>query len=117
MSTPEGRTPPGGADGHVNPGAASPGGRPPAEGLVGEGVSRAPTAAAGTAYGAGIDRIPERPERAELPPAKGDSNDPLWENTLGAWGMDMAALIVLGVICGFFVARFLRRHEPEVMRK
>ena len=27
------------------------------------------------------------------------------------------ALIVLGVICGFFVARFLRRHEPEVMRK
>lgn len=51
------------------------------------------------------------------PPAKGDSNDPLWENTLGTWGMDMAALIVLGVICGFFVARFLRRHEPEVMRK
>lgn len=35
----------------------------------------------------------------------------------GRLGMDMAALIVLGVICGFFVARFLRRHEPEVMRK
>jgi uncharacterized membrane-anchored protein YhcB (DUF1043 family) len=29
----------------------------------------------------------------------------------------MGALLVLGVICGFFVARFLRRHEPEVMRK
>ncbi|MFJ8136616.1 FHA domain-containing protein [Streptomyces sp. NPDC096013] len=51
------------------------------------------------------------------PPKPGDSTDPLWEHTVGAWGMDMAALIVLGVICGFFVARFLRRHEPEVMRK
>ena len=29
----------------------------------------------------------------------------------------MIALIVLGVICGVLVARFLRRHEPEVMRK
>ncbi|MFC4467826.1 FHA domain-containing protein [Streptomyces xiangluensis] len=45
------------------------------------------------------------------------NTDPLWEHTASAWGMDMAALIVLGVICGFFVARFLRRHEPEVMRK
>lgn len=45
------------------------------------------------------------------------STDPLWEHTAAAWGMDMAALIALGVICGFFVARFLRRHEPEVMRK
>ncbi|MGC0381780.1 ABC-type multidrug transport system ATPase subunit/pSer/pThr/pTyr-binding forkhead associated (FHA) protein [Streptomyces sp. SAI-129] len=51
------------------------------------------------------------------PPEKGAEADPLWEHTVGAWGMDMAALIVLGVICGFFVARFLRRHEPEVMRK
>ncbi|WP_405877678.1 MULTISPECIES: FHA domain-containing protein [unclassified Streptomyces] len=51
------------------------------------------------------------------PPGKGNSNDPLWEHTVGTWGMDMAALIVLGIICGFFVARFLRRHEPEVMRK
>ncbi len=51
------------------------------------------------------------------PPEEGAGNDPLWEHTVGAWGMDMAALIVLGVICGFFVARFLRRHEPEVMRK
>ncbi|CAM5686388.1 ABC transporter ATP-binding protein [Streptomyces griseomycini] len=51
------------------------------------------------------------------PPEEGGDTDPLWEHTLGAWGMDMAALIALGVICGFFVARFLRRHEPEVMRK
>ncbi|MET7704394.1 MULTISPECIES: ABC transporter ATP-binding protein/permease [unclassified Streptomyces] len=43
--------------------------------------------------------------------------DPLWEHTVGAWTMDMVALIALGVICAFFVARFLRRHEPEVMRK
>ncbi|MFJ5266423.1 FHA domain-containing protein [Streptomyces sp. NPDC088387] len=51
------------------------------------------------------------------PPEEGVGNDPLWEHTVGAWTMDMAALLVLGVICGFFVARFLRRHEPEVMRK
>ncbi|MFD5266123.1 FHA domain-containing protein [Streptomyces sp. NPDC058335] len=51
------------------------------------------------------------------PPADGGDPDPLWEHTVGAWSMDMAALLVLGVICGFFVARFLRRHEPEVMRK
>ncbi|MFJ2610324.1 FHA domain-containing protein [Streptomyces sp. NPDC087425] len=51
------------------------------------------------------------------PPDKGDSNDPLWEHTVGTWSMDMIGLIVLGVVCGFFVARFLRRHEPEVMRK
>ncbi|MFE7930435.1 FHA domain-containing protein [Streptomyces sp. NPDC057456] len=51
------------------------------------------------------------------PPKDGGEIDPLWEHTVGAWGLDMAALIVIGVICGFFVARFLRRHEPEVMRK
>ncbi|MFJ8105011.1 FHA domain-containing protein [Streptomyces sp. NPDC096132] len=51
------------------------------------------------------------------PPKDGGDTDPLWEHTVGAWSMDMVALIVLGVICGFFVARFLRRHEPEVMRK
>ncbi|MBX7549085.1 FHA domain-containing protein [Streptomyces sp. NPDC004232] len=45
------------------------------------------------------------------------STDPLWNHTAGAWTLDMIALIALGVICGFFVARFLRRHEPEVMRK
>ncbi|WP_340381708.1 FHA domain-containing protein [Streptomyces sp. SS7] len=51
------------------------------------------------------------------PPKDGGDNDPLWEHTVGAWSLDMIALIALGVICAFFVARFLRRHEPEVMRK
>ncbi|MFI1569027.1 FHA domain-containing protein [Streptomyces sp. NPDC020490] len=51
------------------------------------------------------------------PPKPGESNDPLWEHAVGTWCVDMLALIALGVVCGFFVARFLRRHEPEVMRK
>ncbi|MFJ3230568.1 FHA domain-containing protein [Streptomyces sp. NPDC086787] len=51
------------------------------------------------------------------PPAKGGSTDPLWDHTVAAWSLDMIAVIALGVLCGFFVARFLRRHEPEVMRK
>ncbi|MFB7932559.1 MULTISPECIES: FHA domain-containing protein [Streptomyces] len=51
------------------------------------------------------------------PPETAGDNDPLWEHTVGAWAMDMGALLALGVLCGFFVARFLRRHEPEVMRK
>ncbi|MEU6578619.1 FHA domain-containing protein [Streptomyces sp. NPDC046805] len=51
------------------------------------------------------------------PPEKGADTDPLWDHTVGAWGLDMAALLALSVVCGFFVARFLRRHEPEVMRK
>ncbi|MEU6556778.1 FHA domain-containing protein [Streptomyces sp. NPDC046915] len=45
------------------------------------------------------------------------NTDPLWDHQASAWGMDMFALIALGVLCGFLVARFLRRHEPEVMRK
>ncbi len=45
------------------------------------------------------------------------NTDPLWEHTVTAWSMDMAALLALGVLCGFLVSRFLRRHEPEVMRK
>ncbi len=52
------------------------------------------------------------------PPVKpGDSPDPLWDHTVTTWGLNMIALVALGVVCGFFVARFLRRHEPEVMRK
>ncbi|MBB5933728.1 ABC-type multidrug transport system ATPase subunit [Streptomyces zagrosensis] len=43
--------------------------------------------------------------------------DPLWEHSVGQWSIDMFMLIALGVICGFAVARLLRRHEPEVMRK
>ncbi|MCX5396202.1 FHA domain-containing protein [Streptomyces sp. NBC_00102] len=43
--------------------------------------------------------------------------DPLWEHTTGVWATDLAVLLALGVICCFVVARLLRRHEPEVMRK
>ncbi|WP_062010942.1 FHA domain-containing protein [Streptomyces hygroscopicus] len=43
--------------------------------------------------------------------------DPLWAHTITQWGIDMVALVVLGIACGFAVARLLRRHEPEVMRK
>jgi ABC transport system ATP-binding/permease protein len=51
------------------------------------------------------------------PPEKAGNTDPLWDHTVGAWTTDMIALIALGVLCGFLVSRFLRRHEPEVMRK
>ncbi|MDT9701644.1 FHA domain-containing protein [Streptomyces sp. P17] len=51
------------------------------------------------------------------PPKEKGNTDPLWDHTVSAYGIDMIALVVLGVICGFLVARFLRRHEPEVMRK
>ncbi len=43
--------------------------------------------------------------------------DPLWEHSAGQWGINITILLALGVICGFAVARLLRRHEPEVMRK
>ncbi|MFF9621139.1 FHA domain-containing protein [Streptomyces griseosporeus] len=43
--------------------------------------------------------------------------DPLWDHQLSQWCVDMGVLLALGVACGFVVARFLRRHEPEVMRK
>jgi ABC-type multidrug transport system ATPase subunit/pSer/pThr/pTyr-binding forkhead associated (FHA) protein len=43
--------------------------------------------------------------------------DPLWDHELSQWLIDMGVLIGIGVLCGFVVARLLRRHEPEVMRK
>ncbi len=45
------------------------------------------------------------------------STDPLWDHTASAYFLDMAALLALAAGCAFLVARFLRRHEPEVMRK
>ncbi|MFE7777468.1 FHA domain-containing protein [Streptomyces sp. NPDC057445] len=43
--------------------------------------------------------------------------DPLWEHTAGQWGVNITILLLIGIACGFAVARLLRRHEPEVMRK
>ncbi|WP_190124828.1 ABC transporter ATP-binding protein/permease [Streptomyces inusitatus] len=43
--------------------------------------------------------------------------DPLWEHSAGQWGLNVTVLLAMGVICGVVVARLLRRHEPEVMRK
>ncbi|WP_199550427.1 FHA domain-containing protein [Streptomyces sp. N35] len=43
--------------------------------------------------------------------------DPLWEPEAATWLLDMGCLLAIGVVLGFIVARLLRRHEPEVMRK
>ncbi|MET9435442.1 FHA domain-containing protein [Streptomyces sp. NPDC006551] len=43
--------------------------------------------------------------------------DPLWDHTVGQWGFNLTILVLIGIICGIAVARLLRRHEPEVMRK
>ncbi len=43
--------------------------------------------------------------------------DTLWKHNAGIWTLDMIVLLALGTICGFAVARLLRRHEPEVMRE
>lgn len=51
-----------------------------------------------------------------LPWEKGNP-DPLWEHTAGTYALDMGVLLGLGVVLVFVVARLLRRHEPEVMRK
>ncbi|MEU3877089.1 MULTISPECIES: FHA domain-containing protein [Streptomyces] len=50
---------------------------------------------------------------------KGDPTnlDPLWAHSVSQWGIDITALVAIGVVCGFAVVRLLRRHEPEVMRK
>ncbi|MGB8940554.1 MAG: FHA domain-containing protein [Streptomyces sp.] len=50
-------------------------------------------------------------------PKKPGDLDPLWEHSAGQWGMNITILLLIGVACGFAVARLLRRHEPEVMRK
>ncbi|PAU50610.1 ABC transporter ATP-binding protein [Streptomyces albireticuli] len=52
-----------------------------------------------------------------LMPWPGAGPDPLWEHTAAQYLLDMGVLLGIGVACGFVVARLLRRHEPEVMRK
>ncbi|KAA0929693.1 ABC transporter ATP-binding protein/permease, partial [Streptomyces apricus] len=43
--------------------------------------------------------------------------DPLFRHSTGVWLRNMGMLVVLSVLFGYVVARLLRRHEPEVMRK
>ncbi|UNO42816.1 FHA domain-containing protein [Streptomyces sp. MST-110588] len=52
-----------------------------------------------------------------LLPWEAGNPDPLWKHTTGVYVMDMIILLGLGVALAFVVARLLRRHEPEVMRK
>ncbi|WP_149180101.1 FHA domain-containing protein [Streptomyces sp. TRM49041] len=43
--------------------------------------------------------------------------DPLWEHSAGQWGINISVLLAMALVLGILVARLLRRHEPEVMRK
>jgi ABC-type multidrug transport system ATPase subunit/pSer/pThr/pTyr-binding forkhead associated (FHA) protein len=45
------------------------------------------------------------------------SVDALWKHTAGTWTLDVMVMLLMSLVCGFVVARLLRRHEPEVMRK
>ncbi|WP_426403331.1 FHA domain-containing protein [Streptomyces sp. R-07] len=45
------------------------------------------------------------------------NTDPLWEHTIGQWSLDLGIQLLMATVCCVFVARLLRRHEPEVMRK
>lgn len=42
--------------------------------------------------------------------------DRLWDHDAAVWLLDISMLLVLAAACGFLVMKFLRRHEPEVMR-
>ncbi|HEY9375330.1 FHA domain-containing protein [Streptomyces sp.] len=43
--------------------------------------------------------------------------DPLWEHSAGQWLFNVSVLLAMTALLGVLVARLLRRHEPEVMRK
>ncbi|MFF9145086.1 FHA domain-containing protein [Streptomyces sp. NPDC014861] len=43
--------------------------------------------------------------------------DPLWDHSAAQWGFNIAVLLFMTTVLGVLVARLLRRHEPEVMRK
>ncbi|WP_190156893.1 ABC transporter ATP-binding protein/permease [Streptomyces litmocidini] len=45
------------------------------------------------------------------------NTDPLWEHTVGQWSLDLGIQLIMATVCCVLVARLLRRHEPEVMRK
>ncbi|MET9542748.1 FHA domain-containing protein [Streptomyces sp. NPDC006553] len=50
-------------------------------------------------------------------PKNPTATDPLWEHTVGQWSLDLGIQLFMAVVCCVAVARLLRRHEPEVMRK
>jgi ABC-type multidrug transport system ATPase subunit len=43
--------------------------------------------------------------------------DSLWAHSASQWVTDVGVQLLLALVCVFVVARLLRRHEPEVMRK
>ncbi|MEV6327940.1 FHA domain-containing protein [Streptomyces sp. NPDC051909] len=43
--------------------------------------------------------------------------DPLWDHSAGQWFFNVGVLLFMTTVLGILVARLLRRHEPEVMRK
>ncbi|GAX54453.1 FHA domain-containing protein [Streptomyces olivochromogenes] len=45
------------------------------------------------------------------------TSDPLFRHEPSVWLVNMSMLVVLSIAFGCVVARLLRRHEPEVMRK
>ncbi|MFF5916728.1 FHA domain-containing protein [Streptomyces flavochromogenes] len=45
------------------------------------------------------------------------NTDPLWEHTVAQWSLDLGIQLFMAAVCCVAVARLLRRHEPEVMRK
>ncbi|MFF4730003.1 FHA domain-containing protein [Streptomyces mirabilis] len=45
------------------------------------------------------------------------TSDPLFRHEPSVWLVSMSMLVVLSIVFGCVVARLLRRHEPEVMRK
>ncbi|WP_221356156.1 ABC transporter ATP-binding protein/permease [Streptomyces beigongshangae] len=55
-------------------------------------------------------------ELAAIVPGE-ETADPLFRHLPGTWLLDTGMLLVLSTVFGYAVARLLRRHEPEVMRK
>ncbi|MFK0023818.1 FHA domain-containing protein [Streptomyces sp. NPDC090798] len=45
------------------------------------------------------------------------TSDPLFRHEPSVWLVNMGMLVALSIVFGCVVARLLRRHEPEVMRK
>ncbi|MFF9088402.1 FHA domain-containing protein [Streptomyces sp. NPDC014991] len=53
---------------------------------------------------------------ARIMPAQ-QAADPLFRHAAAFWLLDLGMLLVLSALCGFAVARLLRRQEPAVTRK